>query len=202
MSAEPLARTPSRRGLGPLWAMAMIFGLPFLAAVLFYLNPGWLPQSQANRGMLIDPPVAAATWRLQGVDDRPMTLAEAANTWIILLITGSDCGPRCVARLHELRQVRRAAGVDRARVERMLLFSTSPAADSVTRLKQDDPRLMLGVSQRDQLIDQPLEPGAVVLIDPLGDAMMYYPATASAKDLLKDLKRLLKVSKDWRVPRQ
>lgn len=203
MTAEPLANPAPRGGRGPLWAMTLIFGLPFVAAMLFYLNPGWLPDSRGNRGALIDPPVATGAWRLHGIDGELLPSSQHAGTWVLMMAADPDCGAPCRQRLYDLRQVRLATGVARARVERQLLFSTAPAEDVVAMLREGDPRLDLAVvAERAVSIGHSLEPGAVVLVDPMGDAILYYAPTAPATDLLKDLKYLLKVSKDWSAPRQ
>ncbi len=201
MMAESTLAPEARRGYGPLWAMALIFGLPFVAAVAFYLHPEWLPNEHANRGQLIEPPVATADWTVQKPDGTPLALTEYAGSWLLVTAADPACGTPCETRLYELHQVRRATGVERARVERLALFSGAPTPALVDKLRAGDPHLALGVATPSTtLIPQPLVPGAVIIVDPMGNAILYYAPSETAKNLLKDLKHLLRVSKDWRPP--
>ena len=193
-----------RSGLLPIWAMALVFGVPFLASVLLYFNPHWLPGTTGNRGTLINPPIDARAWPWMEVSGHPYDTASLKDNWVLLLISDAVCSSRCEERVYELRQVRRATGTERARVRRLIVFTEPPNPVARATLNENYPRLPLIVAgQRHPVSEIPgidLSVGSVVLIDPMGQAMMFYLPTQSAKDILKDLKHLLKVSEEWTDP--
>lgn len=202
-TAEPLTPSAPRRGLGPVWAMMIVFGLPFLASVLYYFNPDWLPSSKTHRGALLNPPVATDTWPLYSIEGRSLSLEGYRGEWLLVMVTDAACGSACEERVYELRQIRRATGVERARVSRLLLFSAPPAAEVLVALKEKNPQLAFASSPaQGALVGPTLTPGSVLIVDPMGNAMMHYTPDAPAKDLLKDLKHLLKLSQDWRTSGQ
>lgn len=207
MSSETTTTPVARRtNLIPLWAMMLIFGVPFLASVMLFLNPDWLSTATGNRGTLINPPVDTRGWRFTTDTGEAYDPAEPEDSWIILLIADGVCSSRCEERAYELRQVRRATGVERARVARLMVFLEPPTEATKRALNEYYPRLpRIIVDQKHPLHDLPGEPltvGSVVIVDPMRQAMMRYAATQPAKDILKDLKHLLKVSEDWTKDRQ
>jgi hypothetical protein len=102
--------------------------------------------------------------------------------------------------LIELRQIRLALGESRYVVERLAVLvgdgATEPggplAGTEVTRASSD----------RAAQLEAFFGPGPdiwdrVYIVDPFGNLMMRYAAEAPAKDVLKDMERLLKASKNW-----
>lgn len=194
---------PARRrsGLLPIVVLALIFGVPFLASVLLYLNPEWLPGTTGNRGVLIDPPVDTRSWAWTEDSGQPYDTSSLQGRWVMLVIADAACSARCEERAYELRQVRRAMGVERARVQRLMVFTEPPAQTARSALREHYPRLpLIVIDPRHPMRAIPgveMGVGSVVLIDPLGQAMMHYTPTQPAEAILKDLKHLLKVSGDW-----
>ncbi len=202
MPAETVGNPRAKRSnLLPMVAMTLIIGVPFVASVVFYFNPEWLPETMSNRGTLINPPVDTRTWIFNDIDGKPLDASAMANSWVLLLVADAVCSSRCEERVYELRQVRRATGVERARVERLMVFVETPTETTQSVLDEHYPRLPLTVlDRRHPLYSLPggdLVAGSVVIIDPMGQAMMRYGPAHSAKDILKDLKHLLKISQDW-----
>lgn len=184
---EPSLPAP-RRGAMPLVLLALIIGVPFLAATVLFINPQWLPDAQTNRGTLIDPPLATA--------DEISPLPRRGR-WTLGLVAAGDCAETCTARLGELAQIRRATGVERGRVDRLLLFTMAPTTALVTKVEAQDPRLGIGRLAPGGRLARQLASGSIVMIDPRGAAMMRYAPDQPAKEILKDLQLLLKVSKEW-----
>jgi hypothetical protein len=84
-----------------------------------------------------------------------------------------------------------------------LVLSKWPPPAVRVELARIDPELVVATASAESLarIREELAPGAgeaardsVYLVDPLGNLMMRYPEGADGKRMLKDLRRLLKVS--------
>jgi cytochrome oxidase Cu insertion factor (SCO1/SenC/PrrC family) len=101
---------------------------------------------------------------------------DANGQWQLLLISTAPCVDRCAYWQQQLPQVNQALGKDRDRV----IWS-----------------LVAGSKQQNQLSSAqlPQQESAIWLADPNGNLVLQYSLEQTPKDLLKDLKRLLKVSR-------
>lgn len=94
-----------------------------------------------------------------------------SDRWQMVYLTPEPCNAACLARQDELARVRRALGREGEKME----LTQAPGLRAVLATR--------------------FQPGSVVIIDPLGNAMMHYQPAASASDMRRDLKRLLHYSK-------
>ena len=173
-----------RSGRRQLLLIASLFLVPLAAAIALYLGFNWRPAIGAH-GELIDPP-------------RPLPAQALQGRWSLVYLAGSDCGERSQAVLTELGRVRVALGKDATRVRRVLLHAgecndadSSPGGSDLLVLPVAGPK---GAALRAQF--PPAAGGAhgIYIVDPHGNLLMSYPATGSARGLLKDLERLLRLS--------
>lgn len=192
--AAPLGRRQGRRLLVLLVTLA---ALPFVASWLFFFNPQWLPEPSAQHGTLLEPPLALADLELRTLDGGPLELPRGANAWLLLAVESGTCATACRERQIALRQARRATGVEQDRVVRVLALTAPPDAATRERLQSASPDLILalaGPALRDQAGSGPI----LLLGDPHGLLILRYAAASTpVADLLKDLKRLLRVSRSW-----
>jgi cytochrome oxidase Cu insertion factor (SCO1/SenC/PrrC family) len=195
--------TPTKRGLGSLWALLIVFALPVLAAWFLYFNPEYLPAGRSNRGELIEPLVTLPTDRaLSTPEGTPFAMDALSGRWTLVFLTQSPCTAACENKLGEVRQIRLALGESRLSVERLLLLTgPSPpssklagdlAGTQVALLSPEATRILLPQLGPDKA---PLD--RIYILDPLGRLMMRYAPEAPPKDVLKDMERLLKASKNW-----
>ncbi len=199
MNAAVSPTPPVRPSLFPLWAMLFVFSLPVISAWVYYFNPELLPAKRANRGELIAPVRPwPAELALAGVDGRPLPEDFLQGHWTLLTVHRSPCDAACRGTLGELRQIRLALGESGQAVERMLLLVGS-AGDTVDALGAKIARLEQGLTAALEAFLGPGEPvwNRVYIVDPMGNLMMRYAEDAAAKDVLKDMERLLKASKNW-----
>lgn len=203
MSAVAIGSTAGRRSLLPLWLMVAVFALPVVAGWVLYLNPELLPARRVNRGELIDP---VRAWppepALVRADGTVFDLVSLRGRWVLLTATRAPCDDRCVARLAELRQIRLALGEGGLAVERLLILAgdapgAAPSADDLAGAElarvggESVPPLATLLGPGQDIWDR------VYIVDPLGNLMMRYAVDAPAKDVLKDMERLLKASRNW-----
>jgi hypothetical protein len=190
-----------RRSPWPLWAMVVIFALPALAAWFFHFNPELLPATRVNRGVLIEP---VRLWTASlGVTRSDGTLLDAATfggRWTLVVPSRAPCSADCERRLVELRQIRLALGESRYVVERLAVL----VGDVPTELGEPLTGTHVARATRDSAtqLEAFFGPGPdiwdrIYVVDPFGNLMMRYAADAPAKDVLKDMERLLKASKTW-----
>lgn len=182
----------------------LLFLLPPVAAVIAWKYVGEHGVSATtNAGTLIAPARPLSFEGLQDRDGKVLGRNPSAGRWIYVLFAGADCDARCDRQLYLTRQTRIAVSKDIPRVERLLVFERQPAAALASRLAREHADLVWVV--RSGAAAEGFErsfsgPGFAAagaqffLVDPLGNLMMHYDLGVSARGILKDLQKLLKVS--------
>jgi cytochrome oxidase Cu insertion factor (SCO1/SenC/PrrC family) len=165
--------------------IALIFALcaaPIVFGTLAYLL-GWHGQA-GNYGELIPPRTLEAP-----------AFQPLRGKWVLVTFDPASCGPACERKLYVVRQVRRAQGAGAERIDRLWLVTGGGAPK---------PELLAAIAGS---YVQPAERGAkagefpgdperyIYLVDPLGNLMMRYPREPDPAKMIKDLERLLKVSR-------
>ncbi len=196
-AAAPAASPARQRNRRVLLLLAVVAGFPFVASWLLYFNPQWLPGPSAQHGELLDPPVAYAGLSLTDLEGRAYALDPGRNGWLLLVVEPGACDMACRGRHTALRQARRAAGIEKTRVVRVIAFAAPPDTATRAQLLDDSPDLELVLAGPELARLAGARP-TLLIGDSRGDLVMRYAfAEVAPKDVLKDLKRLLRVSRSW-----
>jgi hypothetical protein len=199
----------TRAGRLKMLAVLAVCAAPVIASYFTYYVIR--PESRRNYGELIDPqrplpPITATS--LQG---RAMALPSLRGQWLLISAAGGACDARCEKHLYLQRQLREGLGKEKERVDWVWLVTDDapvraallPALAQATVLRVDARQLAqwLAPANGSQLADH------LYLVDPLGNWMMRFPAsgtaevdTAAAKNIKRDLDRLLRASESWDQP--
>ncbi len=179
--------------------LLLFFG-PLLAAL--WLNiyaPLWQPFGYVNRGDLVVPAVRVQAAALQALDGQPLEADYLTDRWTLVYAAAGECNSSCENSLRRMRQVREVLGKDRERVQRLFIGSGSSAQarPGIAKLQEQFPGLRIASARAGSAFSSLVREGAgaVVLIDPQAFLMMRFPATLPISDMLKDLQRLLKLSR-------
>ena len=178
-----------------LGLIALCFGTPVFLALLFQsplLN--YRPAPTKNLGELISPVVALPELDKDSnanlVTTQSAAVTNADAQWTMLYFPPTACG-NCVEQTSLLAHVRLAMGRELGRVKLELIspsaFALPPEANFTVRRSNAKKHAAL-------LQSLGLTEGGVVLLDPLRNAMMRYPANFDGSKIRKDLARLLKAS--------
>lgn len=190
-----------RRSAGrrKLIGVAAVFFVPFFGAWVWFFNVETLrPDGGANHGELIEPARPLTTMDLTTADGRALDGGYFERTWTLVHVVGPRCAEQCERNLYHTRQVRIALGRDVQRVKRLLL--AADAASLPTSLAAGHPDLVMATAPglvaqiRAAVEGMPPREQAVYLLDPLLNLMMRFPADLDPRLMIKDLKKLLKIS--------
>lgn len=185
--------------INPVWMIFAVGMLPVLVAAYMFFSGNFIPAGQKNRGELLTPPLALAQWSLRDAQG----MALVADRWLILVMGGGQCGEHCMRALHESRQVNIALGREAHRVARYYVATQPVSNELQVRLKRDYPDMgQVFMAPAGWGIDRAGGPDAqlaieqnyIFVVDPLGNIIMYYSPEHQGKDLLEDLKWLLRLS--------
>jgi len=176
--------------------------IPVLIAWGLYLNRDLL-NSSTNLGKLVSPPIPTDRADLEGIDEfSNKNINELLGRWVIInFISRDQCAKTCKEAIHKTRQLRLMLNKDLIRTRRIVIISSDSNPDSFKTIWENDDRL-IRVKARQQFLNKlskieisPLtEEGTVLLMDPLGNLMMQYEPGFNPYHVVKDLKKLLKVS--------
>lgn len=193
--------------------VALILAIPvvviLLSSLLFMLaQRNVLDFGTVNRGALIRPPVQLSSLHPQRIDGSEYLFNQPESKWVYMVVGGKTCEGACERMLYLTRQTHVALGKKTNRVERIYLATDGPITptlrdfldaehEDITVLNVDGSQF---VSALKHLPTSPLDPLSFYVVDPKGWVMMTYRAedtetdtlTTLGKDILKDMKRLLK----------
>ena len=172
----------------------------------------------ANSGELLPEPLNIKAIEFEAADGRSASLSTGEPKWTLMLVNdGATCDADCHELLFMTRQIRIAIGRDYQRTQRLLVVDTpintiqtsgeTVAGESGSNSESNQAGFLLSHLERehvdlqvwrrkDQTVvpDGQLMPNSWYLVDPSGWVMMRYSAEVNYKDVIGDLKFLLKNS--------
>jgi hypothetical protein len=197
-----LPRATVRRRRLQLVGLAALFLGPLVLSAALYFGSSLRPSGHVQHGELLDPARPLPAVALATADGKFTAADFLRHRWTLIVVTGGDCDPRCAGALEVARIARVALDQDAPRVQRVLLAAPGcceavwrgGAADGLLTAwldAADGQKLVAALATRTAPVPQP---GRIYVVDPLGNLMLSYPPGADARDLLKDLGRLLRLS--------
>lgn len=183
-----------------LLLFAVGFGPMIFATVMYYT--GWMnPTGHSNHGELIKPSVPVAELQLESADGQPFAERfgpELVEPEWMMLVVADDCGDTCEDLLYRARQVNIALGKNANRVNRSAWVG-GMSEDLAARWPEEYSsmeRLTLsgsGEPSWPSSVDPKQQP-RILVVDPFGNIIMHYGSEHTGKEMLNDLKHLLKLS--------
>lgn len=193
---------PARSRYLLLLMMLIPICVVLLATLVFYTRIG-MPEGTRNKGVLITPPLQINSIGLRDVQAAQYVLdGTKGQQWTFLVAHSASCDEICRKHFWEIRQTRIALGKYQDYVNRIWLV-TDGVLDELTRqwLAQEHPDVTViyvdGARWQSLLRQSPegiASDGKAVffLVDPRGFVMMYYTPEDTYKDVITDMKFLLK----------
>ena len=181
--SEPRIR---RRGRLQLVFLVMVAVVPMLLATSMYQLGFWVPEGRTYHGQLI------AT----GQSRADLGVKADERRWQLLVSAPSRCEADCQHLVYLARQVQIGLGRDAARASHALATSQALSVDYAEKLEREYAeikRYPLEPVRYWQTMPGLNEP-QLWIVDPHGNLVLRYGAQVNGKDLLDDLRRLLKLS--------
>ena len=182
------------RGQLQLALIAAIFLGPLIfASWLYYGGEELQPEGRANHGVLLEPIVSLR-------DELPGSalFGPAENHWRLIYVNTGPCGDECRNGLYTIRQIRLMLGREMERVDRVFLHGEAPL-DTLFIEAEHEGLVTLGETSLAEYLPTRLPaetPGnGYYLVDPLGNLVLYFPPGITPRDMVSDIKRLLRLSR-------
>ena len=182
------AKTPATRRRGRIQLLLIVLGVvgPMILATGMYKLQFWVPEGRSYHGELIGNGQSLADLGVQSDDQR----------WQLLVTTPKDCAVDCQQLVYLARQINIGLARDAGRAIHALASTEPLSGEYLARVEREYPQL-----QRYAL--DPARYGATLpnhdeaqlwIVDPHGNLVLRYDARAKGKDVLNDLRHLLKLS--------
>ncbi len=201
-------KTPEKKkknSYAPLWALIALSALPYIVGTIYYQFRDQLPlTSGSNYGLLIEPARELKSTSMTLLDGSNRDITSYQKKWLMLYMLDGECDKNCLQNLYFMRQVRKAMAGDRYRINRLLLVENDNViSDDLLKQLKDFPGMHVATIDNKNKDSFYSTIGGlsgnifnkVMLVDPFGNYMMEYPSKPDPERLLKDVKRLLSISR-------
>lgn len=178
---------PSRRR-GRIQLLLIVLGVvgPMLLATGMYKLQFWVPEGRSYHGELIGNGQTRADLGVQADEQR----------WQILVTAPKDCAVDCQQLVYLARQIQISLGREAGRASHALAAAQPLSTDYAGKLDREYPQLqrypldagMFNKTTGDKAVPQ------LWIVDPHGNLVLRYEPNVKGKDLLNDLRHLLKLS--------
>jgi cytochrome oxidase Cu insertion factor (SCO1/SenC/PrrC family) len=188
----------------PLWILLALSAFPYIAGTLYFQFRDSLPVNSNNYGELVQPAREIPHIEITQSDGTVKKLSDYEKKWLMLYVLDRRCEEDCRKNLYYMRQIRKAMAQDRFRINRLLLVEGASGIDAeLQQLMADYPGVDIATvnPQSKQSFYAVLKDegqnnfGKILLIDPMGNYMMKYDPQPDPEKVLKDIKKLLSISR-------
>ena len=181
--------------------LALMTLIPFSYAWYLTTDADFRPGS-TNNGDLIIPVITTERVDLKGVDKFSMSnIEQLKGHWVMLNIIPTDeCKQPCIDAIHATKQLRLMLNKDLTRTRRAVILMQGQQKPGFQPWWDEDDRLIKvqavpALAKKITLqLSGKIADGVLLLMDPLGNIMMQYPAGFDPYDVKRDLKKLLRIS--------
>ncbi|MHC5347270.1 hypothetical protein [Metapseudomonas furukawaii] len=185
--AMPDAPPARRRGRLQLLLILMVVIGPMVLASAMYKFQFWVPEGRSFHGTLIGNGLTGADIGVQG--------AVSGGAWQLLVTAPAGCQADCQQLVYLARQIHIGLGREASRASHSLATTVVPA-DYAETLRQEYPqlrRLGLDAAAYHKAAAAP-EGAQLWIVDPHGNLVLRYDGATRGKQILNDLRHLLKLS--------
>ncbi|MGU3345218.1 MULTISPECIES: hypothetical protein [Pseudomonas] len=182
------AKTPASRRRGRVQLLLILLGVvgPMILATGMYKLQFWVPEGRSYHGELIGNGQSRADLGVQADEQR----------WQMLVTAPRDCAVDCQQLVYLARQIQIGLGRDAGRASHALAAAQPLGADYEAKLSREYPQLQrypLDAATFSKTTGDKATP-QLWIIDPHGNLVLRYDPSVKGKDLLNDLRHLLKLS--------
>jgi hypothetical protein len=175
----------------------VVFAAPIAGAFLYK------PKAFNNYGDIYSPVRPVQNLQMQGASG-PVELDSFRRQWVFFVTADTQCSAACEENILKMRQLRFMQNNNMSRIRTLFMHANlapTTALDlaakySPVEVYAIEPTALKAWSKILLLQDAPAEAqnDRFYIIDPAGNLMMSYPASADPNIIKKDIKRLLKAS--------
>ena len=179
--------------------IVFIFTVPFV--ISYYLSKDYHAGGElqtSNYGSFINPIVKLSQTNFDDYSGENFNVNKHLTKWSLIYRMPKSCLQRCSDEIYLIRQVNIALGKDMNRLERVIVLNQTILNSEVDDVVDKYPKAIVVKNNSSTFINEInkiTERHVLLLTDPLGNVILGYDEGFEGKKLLKDIKKLLKLSK-------
>jgi cytochrome oxidase Cu insertion factor (SCO1/SenC/PrrC family) len=183
-----------------LISIALLFVMPVIYAWYLVFFTNFKTHSKGvEHGLLINPIIQVGDFEL--VEPISHKIYQLIGKWTLVSLVENKCEKVCEFQLYSLRQIWLALGKDSNKIQRLAIVKNNNFI-SYEQIKlsqgqlllKDDKDLKARLNSRLKSYSG-FENDSIYLIDPYGNLMMQYRKGTNPSGIIKDLERLIRISK-------
>lgn len=171
--------------------LVVVFVVPVIMAK-FALEYNWFNKASTNRGELLDPTIVAAD-----------LLEDAEKKWHFLYIIPEQCDQACENAIYSVSQVKTAIGREAERVNAVFIATAKSDQSALEKIAGlSDTQVLHKEQENVNKVFKDVPVNAIFIADTLNNIVLKYPNTPDeeqaimdSRDMLADMKKLLKLSR-------
>lgn len=181
-------RPPRNRAKGRLQLILILLVVigPMILATGMYKLQFWVPEGRSYHGEMIG----------NGLGLADLGVQAPAERWQLLVSAPKDCNVDCQQLVYLARQINIGLGRDASRAGHALASGEPVSGAYLSRLESEYPQLQrypLDATRYGAIAPNRSE-AQLWIVDPHGNLVLRYDAKVKGKDVLNDLRHLLKLS--------
>tara|TARA_Y100000748_G_scaffold299498_1_gene296447 strand:+ start:2267 stop:2842 length:576 start_codon:yes stop_codon:yes gene_type:complete len=179
--------------------IVFIFTVPFV--ISYYLSKDYHAGGElqtSNYGSFINPIVELSESTFDDYSGENLNVNQHLTKWSLIYRMPKNCSQICSDEIYLVRQVNIALGKDMNRLERVIVLNQTIPSSEVDDLVIKYPKAIVVKNNSSTFINEInkiTDRYVLLLTDPLGNVILGYDEGFEGKKLLKDIKKLLKLSK-------
>ena len=179
--------------------IVFIFTVPFV--ISYYLSKDYHAGGElqtSNYGSFINPIVELSESTFDDYSGENLNVNQHLTKWSLIYRMPKNCSQMCSDEIYLIRQVNIALGKDMNRLERVIVLNQTIPSSEVGDLVIKYPKAIVVKNNSSTFINEInkiTDRHVLLLTDPLGNVILGYDEGFEGKKLLKDIKKLLKLSK-------
>lgn len=181
--------------------LTLLFLLPVASAWYIYYQPDRLGLNTTSSGVLIEPSFPLATLNLTTNTGAPFIQENTPRQWLLLYLQ-PHCNSFCQVQLDHIQDSRLALGKNMLRVRTILVTLPGQEDNSLQAYLNQHPGVTHLLADHNTFTslsqylpdDEYDSANNLIVVDPLGNALMRYNNEVYSTVIYKDLRHLLKAS--------
>jgi len=183
--------TQNKNNKRSLILMIIVFVLPVILAYMA-LKFDWFNKAATNRGELLQPVIEASS-----------LIGDSESKWHLLYVIPTQCDDSCQNAIYSIRQTYLATGKESDRVSMLFLQTESSSQTAVSNISEFGGDYLLQKTEKNvNELFKSIDINAIFIADTQHNIVLRYPVTPDqqqaimdSRDILADLKKLLKLSR-------
>lgn len=183
-----------------LWLLLLTFIVPMAAAYWLYSIGG--TEHTVNKGEFVKNSVQLMDLGLTTDEGKGVTEEALYGNWHMMFFMNDRCDKKCEETIYSMRQIKTSFHKDSDRITNLLIhFDRNINAEFKEKIKTHYANFERYYADKEMFNralgyagDDLMDKSIIFVVDPIGNVILKYDAGKGAKDIISDIKRLLKAS--------